>query len=169
MRTVGSGRFRPAQLLEQGAPALGGLDLVIDDTNRATVAWGATTVRAAVTDASATFGAAQDIAPGAEGALASTPDGRRVVAWTSGGALLGARARERPVRRARDGHGDRRRPRHAAFDATGNRWWLVVGRTEGEHTAPPPKARPGPLGSRFAPVRQFEKRRPEGPGPTARG
>ena len=91
VRTVGSGRFRAAQMLEQGEPT-GGLDLVVDDTNRATVAWGATTVRAAVTDATATFGAAQEIAPGAEGALASTPDGRRLVAWTSGGALLAALA-----------------------------------------------------------------------------
>ena len=128
VRTVGSGRFRAAQLLEQGAPT-GGLDLVIDDSNRATVAWGATTVRAAVTDASATFGAAQDIAPGAEGALASTPDGRRLVAWTSGGALLAALAPASGPFGAPETVTPTADAPYAAFDATGNRWWLVSGTT----------------------------------------
>jgi hypothetical protein len=120
VRPVGSGRFRPAQLLEQ-AGAQGQLDLVVDDTNRATVAWGTTTVRTAVTDASATFGAAQDIAPGAEAALASTPDGRRVVAWTSAGQLFAAVAPFSAPELVSPATG----AVTAAFDATGNRWWLV--------------------------------------------
>ena len=120
VRTVGSGRFRPAQLLES-APGLGGLDLVVDDTNRATVAWGTTTVRAAVTDASATFGAAQDIAPGAEAALASAPDGRRVIAWTSAGQLFAAVAPFSAPELVSPATG----AVTAAFDAIGNRWWLV--------------------------------------------
>ena len=86
VKPAGAGRFRPAQLLEHrpASENVGGLDLVVDDANRGTVAWGATTVRAATTDASATFGAAQEIAPGTEVGLGSAPDGRRLVAWTSG-------------------------------------------------------------------------------------
>ena len=115
-------------MLEQGAPT-GGLDLVIDDSNRATVAWGASAVRAAVTDATATFGAAQEIAPGAEGALASTPDGRRLVAWTSGGTLLAALAPVSGPFGAAETVAATADAPYAAFDATGNRWWLVWGAT----------------------------------------
>ncbi len=130
VKPAGAGRFRTAQLLERrpASEYVGGLDLVVDAANRATVAWGATTVRAATTDASATFGTPQEIASGTEGALASAPDGRRVVAWTSGpesGALsvavappdgpFGAAEPVAPVAGVPE----------AAFDAVGSRWGLA--------------------------------------------
>ena len=95
VRTVGSGRFRDAQLLEQrpASEPVGGLDLVVDDSYRATVAWGAIAVRAATTDASATFGAAQEIAPGTEATLASAPDG---AAWSRGRTATRSWRRSRP-------------------------------------------------------------------------
>jgi hypothetical protein len=126
VRTVGSGRFRTAQLLEQAAPT-GGLDLVVGDANRATVAWGASTVRAAVTDASATFGAAQDIAPGAEAALAAAPDGRRLVAFKNGDALQAALAPAAGPFGAPETVTSPADAPYAAFDASQNRWWLVSG------------------------------------------
>jgi hypothetical protein len=128
VRTVGSGRFRAAQVLEQAAPT-GGLDLVVDDSNRATVAWGGSTVRAAVTDATATFGAAQDIAPGAEGALTSTSDGRRLVAFKNGDTLLAALAPAAGAFGAPETVTTTADAPYAAFDGTGNRWWLVWGAT----------------------------------------
>jgi hypothetical protein len=130
VRPAGAGRFRAAQMLERrpASELVGGLDLVVDDTNRATVAWGATTVRAATTDASATFGAAQEIAPGTEGALASAPDGRRVVAWTSGaesGALTAAVAPANGPFGAPEPVASVAGVPEAAFDAAGNRWGLA--------------------------------------------
>jgi hypothetical protein len=130
VKPAGAGRFRAAQLLER-RPAneyVGGLDLVVDDTHRATVAWGATTVRAASTDARATFGAAQEIAPGTEAALATAPDGRRMVAWTSGpdgGALSAAVAPASGPFGAPETVTPSAGVPAAAFDANGNRWWLV--------------------------------------------
>jgi len=55
VQPAGATKFRTAQLLERrpNTEMVGGLDLVTNDANGATVAWGATTVKAAVTDASA--------------------------------------------------------------------------------------------------------------------
>ena len=127
VRTVGSGRFRDAQLLEQrpASEPVGGLDLVVDDSYRATVAWGAIAVRAATTDASATFGAAQEIAPGTEATLASAPDGRRLVAWKNGDAFLAAIAPATGPFGAPEGVSSADDAITAAFDPGANRWWLV--------------------------------------------
>ncbi len=92
VRPAGTARFRAAQLLEQQSDrqVRGGLDLVVDDGSRATVAWTGWDgthyrVRAASTDQRAVFGPAQDVSPpgedDVEAALAGAPDGRALVAW----------------------------------------------------------------------------------------
>jgi len=52
VQPAGATKFRAAQLLEQrpNTELVGGLDLVTNDANGATVAWGATAVKAATTD-----------------------------------------------------------------------------------------------------------------------
>ena len=147
VKPAGAGRFRPAQLLERrpASEYVGGLDLVVDDANRGTVAWGATTVRAATTDASATFGAAQEIAPGTEVGLASAPDGRRLVAWTSGaegGQLSAALAAPTlpfgtPEIVTTTGP-DTAAQIAAAFDESSGVWWLVWQRASTYRTSSRP-------------------------------
>jgi hypothetical protein len=133
VKPAGSGRFRSAQLLERrpASERVGGLDLVVDDSKRATVAWGATTVRAAVTDVRALFGPPQEIAPGTQVGLASAPDGRRLVAWTAGpegGALSAALApADGPFGGAESvtpAGPDTAERITAAIEPAG-RWWLV--------------------------------------------
>src|SRR4051794_28554420 len=83
VQPAGALKFQPAQLLERrpATEIAGGLDLVVDANNRATVAWGATTVKAAITDPAANFSPPVTVAPGLEAALAGAPDGRALVAW----------------------------------------------------------------------------------------
>jgi hypothetical protein len=130
VKPAGARRFRPAQVLER-RPAtefVSGLDLVVDHANRATVAWGATAVRTATTDARAVFGAPDEIAPGTFGALATAPDGRRVVAWASGsegGPLAAAVAPAGGPFGTPELVSPAGGVPAAAFDARGNRWWLA--------------------------------------------
>lgn len=132
VQPAGALKFRSAQLLEErpATEIVGGLDLVTNAANGATVAWGATTVKAAFTDASATFGAAQTIAPGLEAALAGAPDGRTLVAFVTGsegaGALNAATSRNGvfgPPEAVTAG--PQARVPAAAYDAKNNRWGLV--------------------------------------------
>lgn len=141
---AGATRFRAAQLLEQrpASEAAGGLDLVTDDANRATVAWGATTVKAATTDAAATFGAAQAVAPGLEAALAGAPDGRALVAFINGsegaGALGAAVAPPSGPFGAPETvtTGPEARVPAAAFDNAANRWGIVWSNRPNGETPP---------------------------------
>jgi hypothetical protein len=132
VQPAGALKFRPAQLLEQrpATEIVGGLDLTTNAANGATVAWGATTVKAAVTNASATFGAPITVAPGLEAAMAGAPDGRVLVAYIVGseaqGALMasigtgGVFGAPETVTA-----GPQARVPAAAYDATNNRWALV--------------------------------------------
>jgi hypothetical protein len=112
---------------------MGGLDLAVDDDDRATVAWGATQVRAASTGVQAVFGAPQAVAPGLEAALAGAPDGRRLIAWidplgdAGDGILHAALAPSGGAFGAPETvtDGPEARVPAAAFDAAGNRWALV--------------------------------------------
>jgi hypothetical protein len=143
VQPAGATRFRAAQLLERrpSSEAAGGLDLVVDDAGRATLAWGSTTVRAATTGASGVFGAAQAIAPGLEAALAGAPDGRALVAWTD---PSGAGAIQTAVAPAGGPFGapetvttgPEARVPAAAFDAAGSRWGLVWSNRPAGGTAP---------------------------------
>jgi hypothetical protein len=132
VQPAGALKFRPAQLLERrpSSELVGGLDLVTDQANGATVAWGATTVKAAVTNASATFGAAQTVAPGLEAAMAGAPDGRTLVAYIAGsesqGALtasIGTNGVFGPPETVTSG--PEARVPAAAYDAKNNRWGLA--------------------------------------------
>lgn len=144
VRPSGAARFRAAQLLERQPETQMqmGLDLALDAVGHATVAWtgwdGAHyRVRAAATDPRLVFGAPQDVSPpGAdafEGALAAAPDGRRLVAWTTGsvegtgGALLAALApRAGPFGAPETvSPGLEARIPAAAYDGRGDRWALV--------------------------------------------
>jgi hypothetical protein len=135
VQPAGAARFRAAQLLERRPPPelKGGLDLVVDDANRATVAWGATEVRAATTDARAVLGAAQTIGPGLEAALASAPDGRRLVAWIANPGDAGDGALQVAVAPGGGAFGvaetvttgPEARVPAAAFDARANLWAVV--------------------------------------------
>jgi hypothetical protein len=132
VQPAGALEFRPAQLLEQrpATELAGGLDLVTDDANGATVAWGETTVKAATTNAAGTFGAPMTIAPGLEAAIAGAPDGRALVAFIQGregaGALLAATSHNGvfgPPETVTPG--PQARVPAAAYDAGSNRWALV--------------------------------------------
>src|SRR3954454_5199518 len=85
VQPAGALEFRPAQLLERRPAStlegVSGTDLVVNDANGATVAWGAKTVKAAFTDPQANFGSPVRVASGLEAALAGAPDGRVLVAW----------------------------------------------------------------------------------------
>jgi hypothetical protein len=146
VRPAGASRFRAAQLLDRrpATEAKGGLDLAVDGANRATVAWGGTQVRAAVTDATAAFGAPQDVAPGLESALASAPDGRRLVAWIANpgdaqdGAIQAALAPANGLFGAPETvtTGPEARVPAAAFDAAGNRFGLAWSNRPNGETPP---------------------------------
>jgi len=145
VQPTGALKFRAAQLLEQrpATEQAGGLDLTTNQANGATVAWGATTVKAAVTNASATFGAAQTIAPGLEAALAGAPDGRALVAWIANpgdagdGALMasigvgGTFSAPETVTT-----GPEARVPAAAYDAKNNRWGLAWSNRPNGETRP---------------------------------
>ena len=132
VQPAGALKFRSAQLLEErpATEIVGGLDLVTNAANGATVAWGATTVKAAFTDARATFGTPQTVAPGLEAALAGAPDGRTLVAFVNGsegaGALNAVTSRNGvfgPPEAVTAG--PQARVPAAAYDAKNNRWGLV--------------------------------------------
>jgi hypothetical protein len=145
VRPSGASRFRAATLLEQDAASQrqGNLDLVVDQgLQRPTVAWtgfdGAHyIVRASTTDAGLHFLPAQNVSPpgvdASESALATSPDGRRLVAWVDvlGDAPEGIlHAAVAPVSGAFGApetvsEGPAARVPAAAFDAAGNRWALV--------------------------------------------
>jgi hypothetical protein len=139
VQPAGATRFRPAQLLQRvPAPQLkGGLDLAVDAAGRATVAWGATQVLAATTDAAGVFGPPQAVSPAGvpslEAALAAAPDGRRLVAWIANpgdagdGALAAAVAPASGPFGAADTvtTGPEARVPVAAFDAAHDRWGLA--------------------------------------------
>jgi hypothetical protein len=144
VQPAGALKFRAAQLLEQrpATEQVGGLDLVTDALNNATVAWGATTVKAATTDAKATFGAGQTVAPGLEAAMAGAPDGRVLVAYIVGsegqGALMasvgaGTFFRDPPETVTT---GPEARVPAAAFDAKSNRWGLAWSNRPNGETKP---------------------------------
>jgi hypothetical protein len=144
VQPAGALKFRAAQLLEQrpATEQVGGLDLVTDALNNATVAWGATTVKAATTDAKATFGAGQTVAPGLEAAMAGAPDGRVLVAYIVGsegqGALMasvgaGTFFRDPPETVTT---GPEARVPAAAFDAKNNRWGLAWSNRPNGETKP---------------------------------
>jgi hypothetical protein len=143
VQPAGTLHFRAAQLLERrpASEAVGGLDLVANDANGATVAWGATTVKAARTDASGRFGPAQTIAPGLEAALAGAPDGRALVAWISGsegdGALLAATSTDGIFGTPETvTDGPEARVPAAAYDAATNRWGLAWSNRPNGETRP---------------------------------
>ncbi len=142
----GATRFRDAQLFEMtpASVGVGHLDLVVDDANRATVAWGSTTVRATDTKADATFRSSHDVAPGREAALATSPDGRRMVAWIANagdaedGAIQAAVAPADGLFGAPETvtAGPEARVPAAAFDAAGNRFGLAWSNRPAGETAP---------------------------------
>jgi hypothetical protein len=143
VQPAGALKFRPAQLLEQrpSEEAVGGLDLTTNDANGATVAWGAATVKAAFTDASATFGATQTVAPGLEAAMAGAPDGRALVAIIAGseeqGALMAATSQNGAFGAPETvTTGPEARVPAAAYDAKGNRWGLAWSNRPNGETKP---------------------------------
>ena len=146
VQPAGALKFRDARLLEQrpSTEAVGGLDLAVDAANRATVAWGATTVKAAITDPKGDFSSPQTVAPGLEAALADAPDGRALVAWIANpndagaGALMAAAAPATGVFGAPETvtTGPAARVPAAAYDAAGNRWALVWSNRPNGETRP---------------------------------
>jgi len=143
VQPAGALKFRPAQLLEQrpSEEAVGGLDLTTNDANGATVAWGAATVKAAFTDASATFGATQTVAPGLEAAMAGAPDGRALVAIIAGseeqGGLMAATSQNGAFGAPETvTTGPEARVPAAAYDAKGNRWGLAWSNRPNGETKP---------------------------------
>jgi len=143
VQPAGALKFRPAQLLEQrpATEQAGGLDLTTNAANGATVAWGATTVKAAFTDASATFGAAQTVAPGLEAAMAGAPDGRALVAIIAGsegqGALMASIAANGVFGAPETvTTGPEARVPAAAYDAKNNRWGLAWSNRPNGETKP---------------------------------
>jgi hypothetical protein len=155
VQPAGASAFRPAQLLEQrpATERAGGLDLVTNASNGATVAWGATTVKTATTDASGVFGAPTTVAPGLEAALAGAPGGLTLVAFIANpddageGALYAAFAGHPPELVTA---GPAARVPAAAYDATTNIWALVwSNRPEGEtppiRTVLQASTQPGPI------------------------
>jgi hypothetical protein len=144
VRPAGAKRFRAAQLLEtqSNAQTQGGLDLATDAGNRATVAWTGFdgehyVVRASTTDASARFSVFQNVSPAGtdalEGALASAPDGRRLVAWIGAPDDAGSGTLNAAVAPASGpfgppesvSAGPQARVPSAAFDPYANRWGLA--------------------------------------------
>jgi hypothetical protein len=141
VQPAGATRFRTAQLLEQ-TPAtvpVGNLDLVTNAANGATVAWGATTVRTATTNASGVFGAPTTIADGLEAALAGAPNGRTLVAYIAhpddaGEGELDAALGGQPPERVTAGPAAR--VPAAAYDAHTNSWALVWSNRPNGETPP---------------------------------
>ena len=143
MQPAGALKFRPAQLLEQrpATETVGGLDLVVDAANGATVSWGATTVKAAITDPAASFGSPVTVAPGLEAAMAGAPDGRALVAYIVGsegdGALMATIATNGVVAAPETvTTGPEARVPAAAYDAAGNRWGLAWSNRPNGETRP---------------------------------
>src|SRR3954469_8935399 len=134
VQPTGALKFRPAQLLEQrpSTEQAGGLDLATNAANGATVAWGATTVKAAITDPAANFSSPATVAPGLEAAMAGAPDGRALVAWIANpgdagdGALMAAIAAN-GVFGAPESvtTGPEARVPAAAYDSKNNHWGLA--------------------------------------------
>jgi hypothetical protein len=145
VQPAGATRFRPAQLLERrpASEAVGGLDLATDDAGGATVAWGATTVRAAVARGAA-FGAPQTVAAGLEAVLAGAPDGRALVAWIANpgdaqdGAIEAAAAPANGPFGAPETvtPGPQARLPAAAYDGAHDRWGLAWSNRPNGGTAP---------------------------------
>jgi hypothetical protein len=145
VQPAGALKFQPAQLLERrpATEIVGGLDLVVDANNRATVAWGATTVKAAITDPAANFSPPVTVAPGLEAALAGAPDGRALVAWIANpgdagdGAVMaslgtnGVFAAPETVTT-----GPEARVPAAAYDTANNRWGLAWSNRPNGETRP---------------------------------
>lgn len=146
VQPAGATRFRAAQLFEQTPPtvAVGHLDLVVDDANRATVAWGSTTVRATTSKLNGDFRSSHDVAPGLEAALATSPDGRTVVAWIANpgdaqdGAIEAAFAPADGLFGAPETvtTGPEARVPVAAFDPASNRFGLAWSNRPNGETAP---------------------------------
>ena len=145
VQPAGALKFRPAELLEQrpASEAVGGLDLAVNAANGATVAWGATTVKAAITDPQANFGPPVTVAPGLEAALAGAPDGRALVAWIANPDDAGAGALMAAI--SANGvfavpetvtTGPEARVPAAAYDAAGNRWGLAWSNRPNGETRP---------------------------------
>ncbi len=145
VQPAGALKFRPARLLEQrpASETVGGLDLVTDAANGATVAWGATTVKAAITDPQGSFSPPVSVAPGLEAALAGAPDGRALVAWIAhpgdagDGGLMAATAThgvfgEPEVVTT----GPEARVPAAAYDAKNDRWGLAWSNRPNGETRP---------------------------------
>ncbi len=143
VQPAGALKFRPAQLLEQrpATELVGGLDLVTNQANGATVAWGATTVKAAFADPAANFGPPVMVAPGLEAAMAGAPDGRALVAYIAGsegqGALLASIATNGAFGAPETvTTGPEARVPAAAYDAKNNRWGLAWSNRPNGETRP---------------------------------
>jgi hypothetical protein len=146
VQPAGALEFRPAQLLERRPAStlegVSGTDLVVNDANGATVAWGAKTVKAAFTDPQANFSSPVTVASGLEAALAGAPDGRVLVAW-----IIQTGATTDAIEATTMTNGVFGAPETvstgpepsipaAAFDAAGNRWGLAWSNRPNDETRP---------------------------------